>query len=552
MFLVASVFVPAVASADTGSTNTIKVLGAPTINPPATGGSFTVNIVANGSVPISGAGSGLAFDNTKLTLTAIAKDAVETGNGVSYLGFPGAGAPTSAFIAAANASGQIPNISWTYLDGSSSESANADHGVFSATFTVTATGDSVLTPNASPTLLDGQAATYGVSLTVTPVNGTVVNSFSPIWSLSTPGTAAVLTGATSAGYTVTVAVSQGSPGTISLSATGLPSGVSANFSPASGSNAFTSTLTFTATAAAALGTSNVTVTATDASLVTHSQTVSLTVVGNNDYSLNASPNSLSVNGGATSPAATISTAVLTGTPGTISLSATGLPTGVTANFVLTSVAAGSGTTVTFSADNTAVNGVSTVTISGSNGTYTRTATISLNVIVITGVGATVNVTGSLDAGFLGLTCPTSLSIPLLRGSTNQLNVPCQVYTNTAWNLSVADTVTDAYTGHMVTGRPMGGSNHAVPDTMHVLSRSFISGGDTFYGNNLDLGTGAGTTCSVLQQPCQPANQGSLSGGVVLNGTNSAAAPLVLSQYVAANTQPGTYGMQVLFKAVSVF
>src|SRR5262245_19798079 len=112
MFLVASVIAPAVANADTGHPNTIKVIPATTtISPVGTGGSFSVNIVANGSVPISGAGSGLQFDNSKLSLTAVAKDPTETANGVSYLVFSTAAA-MATFIANAISSGQIPNISW--------------------------------------------------------------------------------------------------------------------------------------------------------------------------------------------------------------------------------------------------------------------------------------------------------------------------------------------------------------------------------------------------------------------------------------------------------
>ena len=66
--------------------------------------------------------------------------------------------------------------------------------------------------------------------------------------------------------------------------------------------------------------------------------------------------------------------------------------------------------------------------------------------------------------------------------------------------------------------------------MHVLADSYISGGDVFYHNNVDLS----------------------AGGTILTGTNSAAAPLVLSQFVRSSTHPGTYGIQVLFSAVSVF
>lgn len=168
--------VPAVATADTGSTNTIKVLNAPTINPPATGGTFSVTVAANGSTTISGTGTGLQFDRTKLQVIALAKDTTEAANGVTYLGFPSAG-NLATYIASANSSGQIPNISWTYLDGASSETANADHGIYSVTFQAIALGDSTLTLNDSPAILDGSVATYGTALApLTTINGTVHNS----------------------------------------------------------------------------------------------------------------------------------------------------------------------------------------------------------------------------------------------------------------------------------------------------------------------------------------------------------------------------------------
>ena len=173
------ILVPAIASADTGGTNTIKVIPATTtINPVGTGSSFTLQIAVNGAVTVSGAGAGLAFDKTRLTLTALAKDATEVANGVSYLGFPTV-AGTATYIANANTNGQIPNISWSYLDGSSFEAAGASHGVFSATFTVIATGNSALTVNQSPAILDGTPANYGNPVTVTTVNGSVVNAVAP-------------------------------------------------------------------------------------------------------------------------------------------------------------------------------------------------------------------------------------------------------------------------------------------------------------------------------------------------------------------------------------
>ena len=96
----------------------------------------------------------------------------------------------------------------------------------------------------------------------------------PNFSLSAaPGSLSITQGASG---TSTIAVNQlnGFTGSVSLSASGLPSGVTASFNP--GSTTGTSTLTFSASSTATTGTSTVTVTGTSGSL-THSTTVSLTV-----------------------------------------------------------------------------------------------------------------------------------------------------------------------------------------------------------------------------------------------------------------------------------
>ena len=158
---------------------------------------------------------------------------------------------------------------------------------------------------------------------------------------------------------------------------------------------------------------------------------------------------------------------------------------------------------------------------------------SLDLPTPTPVGAqNVNLTGTLDGGFLGLTCPSSVSIPLVRGNTNRTNVPCAINTNTAWALSVNDTATDAYKGDMVTGRPVdNAANFNIPDSMHVLASQYIDiAGNAAYNNDVNL----------------------VAGGTILTGTNSASAPLVLSQFVRASTHPGSYSIQLLFTGLSTF
>jgi hypothetical protein len=321
---------------------------------------------------------------------------------------------------------------------------------------------------------------------------------------------------------------------MNLPASRLPAGLTATFNPASGTDAFSSTLTFSSVAPDGVptGTFPIVVSA-NASGVIRTQTINLSVVQNHDFSVSASPSSVSVTGGGSaSNAVTVSVAQLTGNPFPISLYIpTVLPAGVTAQFSPNPpdfVANGSAS-LTFLADGTATAGSVAVSVCGDNGLFDRCAPITLNVIVTPAGGQNVNVTGTLDAGFLGLTCPTDLAIPLLRGNTNQLNVPCQVYTNTVWNLNVNDTkpTTDPNRGHMVTGAP---DNFVMPDSMHVLADPFISGGEVNYRNDVNLA----------------------GGGTILTGTNSASAPLVLSQFVRASTKPGTYGIQILFSAVSVF
>jgi polygalacturonase len=91
----------------------------------------------------------------------------------------------------------------------------------------------------------------------------------------TPATQTVTPGST-ATYTVNATAVSGSPGDVTLNATGLPPGATATFSPNPVPAGGSSTLSVTTDAATPNGTSTVTVTGT-AGAVTHSATTSLTV-----------------------------------------------------------------------------------------------------------------------------------------------------------------------------------------------------------------------------------------------------------------------------------
>jgi kumamolisin len=183
----------------------------------------------------------------------------------------------------------------------------------------------------------------------------------------TPGTA-----------TIAAAASGGFSSAIALSASGLPTGVTAAFSPASiaAPGSGSSTLTLTIPAATVPGTYTVTITGTGGSL-THTATVALTVTG---FTIAASPASVSVAQGAKGTS-TITTAVLSGFSSAIALSASGLPTGATAAFSPASIAApGSGSsTLTLTVGSSTSAGNYTVTVTGAAGTLTHTATVALTV-----------------------------------------------------------------------------------------------------------------------------------------------------------------------------
>jgi hypothetical protein len=102
------------------------------------------------------------------------------------------------------------------------------------------------------------------------------------------------------------------------------------------------------------------------------------VAGNNDFSISA-PASATVLDHA-SVGVTITTAVLSGSAETVTLSASNLPTGVTASFSPATVAAGQQSTLTLTADTLASYTVQTITITGTAPSHTHTANVDLTVL----------------------------------------------------------------------------------------------------------------------------------------------------------------------------
>jgi hypothetical protein len=187
--------------------------------------------------------------------------------------------------------------------------------------------------------------------------------------------------------TITITSLNGFNSATTLSASGLPGGLTAAFStnpvtpPANGSAA--STLTLTASSSATTGTATVTITGTSGS-TTHTRTISLTVntAAQPNFTIGASPSSVTLTQGGNG-ATTVTITSQNSFSSATTLSASGLPSGVTAAFStnpVTPPANGSASsTLTLTASATATIGTATVTVTGTSGSLTHSTTISLTV-----------------------------------------------------------------------------------------------------------------------------------------------------------------------------
>jgi uncharacterized protein YdeI (BOF family) len=247
-------------------------------------------------------------------------------------------------------------------------------GVTVAYGTNPTTGSSVLTFTASSTAPVGTSTvtitgTSGSTTATTTINLTVSASG---FTLAPSASALAITQGKTATDTVTVTDVNGFTGSVTLAASGLPSGVTVAY----GTNPTTSTsvLTFTATSTATTGTATVTITGTSGS-TTATTTINLTVSASG-FTLAPSASALAITQGKTATD-TITVTDVGGFTGSVTLAATGLPSGVTVTYG-TNPTTGS-SVLTFAATSTATVGTATVTINGTSGSTTATTTIALTV-----------------------------------------------------------------------------------------------------------------------------------------------------------------------------
>lgn len=179
----------------------------------------------------------------------------------------------------------------------------------------------------------------------------------------------------SAQYTMTISGINGYSGTASFSASGLPNGASATFTPSSLIGAGSSQLTIATTGATAPGNYPFTVTAVSGTLA-HTANLNLAVSAAADFSLAITPSTQSVQ-----PGSTVNyTATITpqnGYSAATNLSVSGLPVGATATFTPQSVT-GSGTAqLAVKASSTTLPESYPLTITASSGSLSHSVSATL-------------------------------------------------------------------------------------------------------------------------------------------------------------------------------
>lgn len=168
---------------------------------------------------------------------------------------------------------------------------------------------------------------------------------------------------------------------VTLSATGLPSGVTADFQPATVKSGSGAKLSLSVASGTPDGTHQVTVNAKSASGVTKTSTLSLTIGAGSpgaDFGLGLSPASVKVNPGG-NISTTVTSTVVGGTSADVTLSASGLPSGAQAVFQPASIKSGTNAKLTITTTSSTPAGNYSVTVTGTSGSITRSATLALTV-----------------------------------------------------------------------------------------------------------------------------------------------------------------------------
>jgi uncharacterized membrane protein len=341
--------------------------------------SYNGSVAPGGSVTIGFNGTWNGTVNAMPTSFTVNGTTCGAGSGSFTL------APSAASLSIAQGSSGTDTITVTDLGGFTGAVTLAATGLPSgvvATFgTNPTTGSSVLTLTAGSSTSCVVGGTYPItiagtsgSLSATTTISLSITVVTPAFTLSAAPSALTLLQGSSVTDTISVPIIAPFAGSVTLTATGLPSGVSASF----GTNPTTasSVLTLTASNTATVGVAEVTITGTSGCM-SISTTIPLTVTQGGGFTLKPSASALSIVQGGGAGTDTITVTNVSPFNGSVTLAASGLPSGVTAVFG-TNPTTGS-SVLTLTAGCATPIGTSAITIRGVSGSLSATTTISLTV-----------------------------------------------------------------------------------------------------------------------------------------------------------------------------
>jgi uncharacterized membrane protein len=352
-------------------------------NPISNGsGNSTMSVTTSGSTPagsytltIKGTSGGLSHTTivTLVVNAALSPDFSLSASPASQSVVQGNGTSYTATVAPSNGLTGSVNLSASGLPAGASASFNPNPvagGSGTSTMIVT-------------TSQFAQTGTF--TITITGTSGALVHQTSvqlvvnapPDFSFTASPSSQTVVQGNPTSYTASVTALNGFNGSVSFSASGLPSGATASFNPVSVTGSRSSTMTVTTSSTTAAGTYQLTVTATSGAL-NHSANVTLVVnaAGSADFSISASPATQTVARGS-STTYTVTVTGSGGFTGNVSLRASGAPSRASTSFTPSSLTGSGSSTLKVTTGGRTPRGTYTLTITGTSGSLSHSTTVTL-------------------------------------------------------------------------------------------------------------------------------------------------------------------------------
>lgn len=196
---------------------------------------------------------------------------------------------------------------------------------------------------------------------------------------STPGMVTLTPGGASQQISVNAVPAKGFMGTVTVSVSGMPAGVTASPASLTLSPGTAQNITITADSSAAAAGATLTLTGISGTL-SHSTSVSLTITPlPADFALSIDPSSLTIIAGTPGASIVVTAKPLGGFSSRVAVTISGLPTGVSASPATLMLTPGVLQSVSLTAVRNISSGASTLTFTGTSDSLSHKATFSLNV-----------------------------------------------------------------------------------------------------------------------------------------------------------------------------